>query len=42
MTTQMICWLIPTDENQRLMVSRFSTDAMKAVVNDVEVDGAEG
>ena len=30
------------DEDHKMMVLRFSTDAMNDVVNDAEVDGADG
>ena len=32
---------IRIDEDQGLMVRGFSTDAMKYIVNDAEVDGTE-
>ena len=30
------------DEDHKMMVLRFSIDAMNDVVNDAEVDGADG
>ena len=38
----MMWCLILMDEDQKMIVLKFSTDAMKGVVNDVKVDGADG